>query len=179
MIKIGIYFLLLLTFISCSTTNQSIEETENNIDSEDLFPTEYQKTIYFPLGYPIFNVSNDEDIKLLVKEHPDFLKNYFDDFITSLLNDEYTISESDLNSNYHFLIKELTFKEFKLEVDGPKVNVALVRLDYVIQTPQKDTSLFETVTKESIPAFEESIFEDMCQQLSVKVMSDINAFIGE
>jgi len=170
---ISVIVLSISLFLSCSSTSSSASQSEET--KEENLPIVYPKTICFPLGYPTFNISNDEDIKLLIKEHHDFLKEFFDISVQEYLpTKQFQLVTTDQNCTYQLLIKELAFKEFKLEVDGPTVNVATVRADYEFISPQLDTLLFAEINKESIPPFEETVFQDMCNELAVKIVDKID-----
>lgn len=170
------YFFIIGFFISCSTTGSSIEKDKNKAKPNSRFPINFPKSICFPLGYSVFNISNDEDIKILVNEQPNFLKSHFNTSLEKLLKED-KISITDKNCSYALNVKELTFKEFKIEVSGPVVNVATVRIDYYFKTPNLDTVLFDMINKESIPEFDKTIFNEMCEELSVKVMTNIKALL--
>lgn len=176
MIKIFVFFLLSCCFLSCATSSKLIDR---EFISDDDLGMDFLKTIYFPLNYPIINVSNDEDIVFLVDKEPDFLKDYFNDYTEGLLREEYVIETTKKDCNYFLTIKELAFNEFKKEVKGPIVNVASIRIDYNFKTPKIDTLLFETVKKESIQPFEEAEFEEMCKNLSNNLINKIKELTKE
>jgi hypothetical protein len=176
MIKYCIYFLIIGCFISCATTGSYSEKDKSNAKSDSSFPINFPKTICFPLGYSVFNISNDEDIKLLVNEQPNFLKKHFNTSLEKLLKKD-KISIIDDNCSYTLKVRELTFREFKIEVSGPYVNVATVRIDYHLNTPNMDTVLFDMINKESISDFDQTIFEEMCEELSKDVMTNIRGFL--
>ena len=175
MVKNYIYIIIVIFFISCITTESSVE---NEVELASIEPIDFPKSICFPLDYSVFNISNDEDIKLLVNEQPNFLKNHFDTSLEKLFrNNKIKVVEEGCIHNLS--VKELTLKEFKIQVNGPEVNVATVRVDYVFKSSTIDTVLFESIDRESIPEFEKEIFEEMCEELSLKLVERITPFIEE
>lgn len=167
--------IIISCLISCSTAEPS-SEVKNKVTADPMLAIDFPNSICYPLDYAVFNISNDEDIKLLINEHPNFLKSHFNTSLENLFTDN-RIKVVDQNCIQSLLIKELTFKEFKIQVNGPEVNVATVRVDYIFKSENIDTVLFETIEKESIPEFHEEVFEEMCNELSLKLIKRITPFI--
>ncbi len=180
MIEIKKWFEI-LTFIlpfflqGCSSTNQTSSDSDTSgIETEAI--EGYDRTLCFPLNYSVVNMSNTEDIKLLVKGQPDLLKDFFDTYMSEQMP-SFDFTLVDEKCNYEIDVEELIFKEFNLQVEGPEVNVAMVHIDYIFKTALKDTLLFSEINKESIPPFEPTVFQDMCNELAVDVLTKIKRIV--
>ena len=168
-------FILPLFMIGCSSTSQTTSDSDNSDTGSETI-TGYDRTLCFPLNYSVVNMSNTEDIKLLVKGQPDLLKDFFDTYMSEQMS-SFDLTLVEDKCNYEIDVEELIFKEFKIQVEGPEVNVAMVHIDYILKTPLKDTLLFSEINKESIPPFEPTVFQDMCNELAVDVLTKIKRII--
>ncbi len=173
MIRLIVLIICYYFFTSCATSSSSIESNAEIIDDS---PIILSKSINFPLDYEVFNISNDEDIKLLINRNPIFFKKRYDRKLKKQLVKN-RIKLLKEQATYKIDIKQLTFKEFKIQVSGPEVNVATVRVDYVLTTPTLDTLMFNEVNRESIPDFKEVVFKEMCDDLSKETMVSLSEFI--
>ncbi|MCT4581035.1 MAG: hypothetical protein N4A35_06420 [Flavobacteriales bacterium] len=142
-----LFFLLIIGLISCSTT-----KTET---------TTAEKTVFFDLDYSVVNASFEEDIILL---NNDNMKT-----VVQVLNER--VEEKLLQKGYNFkeksaakqllIIKQLTFKEFKIHVNGPPLNVTEIKVDYQVVQETNKSVYSETYSKESKEAFELSTIEEL------------------
>lgn len=155
--------------ISCSpkkeTTATKDETTEKKV---------YKKTLFIPLDFKMKNLTLDEDVKLLPSSNLSLYKTFFEESLLNSLHQRgFEIVRSQAESNYQIIIKDFSLKEFKLQVDGPSVNVATSVIKYSFVMPNKERTLFNEVNKESVEPFEESVFQDVVSELAYKMTTKI------
>lgn len=168
MVKILLSILLISVFISCSTSNQSIEQVDSQ--KEEL----KRKMFYFE-NYPVVNSSYKEDIVLLSEDHLAVLKNLFDNNIKmSLKENKYEISVKE-NTNYSIIISNFEFKEFKIQVDGPELNIITLKVDYKLKAGAFEKVLFEEINKESLEPFDQLICQEMCHTAANNIITKVNS----
>ena len=178
MVKIGIYIgaIILMTF-SCSPkkgTTTSKEEVKEETAQKKV----YKKTLFIPLEYELTNLTLEEDVRLLPGSNLSLYKTFFNEsLLNSLTQKGYEIVKSQAESNYQITIEKFSLKEFKLQVDGPSVNVASSVIKFSFVTPSKKNILFSEVNKESITAFDESVFQDVVSELAFKIVNKLDRLV--
>lgn len=148
--------LLILTLVYCSTSKFALER-------ETVKETNLEKTIFYSNKYVVVNSSFNEDARLLNAESLIEIKDFFDNNIYNLLEKNDFSMTNQIESKHTLSILNFNIKEFKLEVEGPQVNVLTLKIDYRLKGGSVDTTLIEEVNKESIVAFDELATMEICR----------------
>ena len=167
MIKVLVSILLISFFVRCSTSNKSKESVKQK---EKML----KKTIFYLEDYPIINSSYKEDVVFLNENHLKALKGLFDNDVKLLMDQNQFILSEKKESNYKLIITKFDFKEFKIQVDGPQLNVSTLRVDYRLETGGLEKNLFEEVNKESLEPFKQLVFQEMCNLAANNIVNKLS-----
>ncbi len=170
MVKISIYIIaVILMVFSCSPKKEVASKV-----TETRTKKVYEKTIYFNENYTIENLTLEVDKVLLTNKDLSIYKVFFEEELLPTLKEKgFEIVKSEEESNYQLNVKKFSLKEFKLQVDGPSVNVVESKIDYELSFPNGSKGFSEVVNKENILPFEGFIFQDMVTELSFKVVENL------
>jgi len=162
--------IIALMAISCSPKKEATVAKKPERVKEKV----YKKTLFINTEYKINNLTLKEDVQLLTSDDLSLYNTFFEEGLQYSLKEKgFELVKTSAESNYQIEITNFSLKEFKLQVDGPSVNVAHSEISYNFVTPTNKTILVDAISKESIEPFEGFVFQDLVNELSIKLANKI------